>query len=944
MRLAILILGFLLLVGALLALVFRQPPPAAIETPVAEPQVEALEEIPTPKPAILATPVTIFSEPRFSETFDGEPAVPESWRSPNWDVTVHSRSLNHLYELAPMEAGHRADCSPPPAVHSVSAYDETVYLCSNHIMTAINDEGHGVIYLTPNQMVDFSEGEAVVQFDVSTARSSSRDWIDLWVTPYEENLQLPAKDWLPDLSGEPQRAVQIEMGFEGTRFQAFLIEDHEAVPLTSDETLNYADYFETSEQELQSFELRISQTHLRFGMPENDIWWLDTPIEALDWDTGIVQIGHHSYDPRKDCDTCSPNTWHWDNVTVDPAIPFTMVHADRRFVDPTSSDAVSLTAPAPDGAHLRFAGIGANLEVTFDGGRSWQPAEIQQQEKLEEDKFWSYWMPVPAGTQEIGFRGEAWWGGTWHVRDISVWSKEIVELPQPQGTATPLATVVPSKTAEITIDAVADGIPVDTRVLGTNLPAWVNPQRMGNDAFRRRTTAANFSTIRIPGGSWSNAYDWLACEQVENGGNDPACFWPWAAKPSDFIDFIRSSGAEAMYTVNMNGTAKEAAALVAFFNGTANDDGIIGIDVRGRDWGKVSDWAKLREAHGSPQPLAIRYWEIGNEIYGGKPGSGADCSEWGWEDVWTCDGTEYVTGIGSGVERREGYLEYREEMRAVDSSIQVGAVGVPVQSDWSNWGNEVIAAAGDVMDFYIIHFYGYFEKPDSYKEVLAQPQTVWVEMMNGIDQAFTEHAAGRQVPIAVTEYNLFSVQEQDVEDWMSRAVNGLYIADTIGQMLQQGFSLANQWDIAHGEGAQKPGYGLMQMSTFSRGAQYYIFPLWAQFGSQMLPVTSTLSAAEMLSVYAGRVNDKTVSLMLINKTSEPIAVNSRLEGVEAIAGATVDTLQANSLDATAVIYNGMSNPLSDLSDAPAQSLDPVTNPLTYTVPPYSVVLIQFRLP
>ena len=28
-----------------------------------------------------------------------------------------------------------------------------------------------------------------------------------------------------------------------------------------------------------------------------------------------------------------------------------------------------------------------------------------------------------------------------------------------------------------------------------------------------------------------------------------------------------------------------------------------------------------------------------------------DC-DFGWEDVWTCDGTEYVNGIGSGSERR----------------------------------------------------------------------------------------------------------------------------------------------------------------------------------------------------------------------------------------------------------------------------------------------------
>ena len=38
-----------------------------------------------------------------------------------------------------------------------------------------------------------------------------RDWIDLWVTPFNENLQLPLEDWLPDLQGPPKDSVHIRM-------------------------------------------------------------------------------------------------------------------------------------------------------------------------------------------------------------------------------------------------------------------------------------------------------------------------------------------------------------------------------------------------------------------------------------------------------------------------------------------------------------------------------------------------------------------------------------------------------------------------------------------------------------------------------------------------------------------------------------------------------------
>ncbi|MCP4423959.1 MAG: alpha-L-arabinofuranosidase, partial [Chloroflexi bacterium] len=332
----------------------------------------------------------------------------------------------------------------------------------------------------------------------------------------------------------------------------------------------------------------------------------------------------------------------------------------------------------------------------------------------------------------------------------------------------PNAANNPSATnGTISFDITDTPTAVDTRILGSNLPAWVNPTRTENATFRARTAATGITMTRIPGGSWSNAYDWLACERNGAGiDGNAVCWWTWAARPTDFINFIRSVGGEAMYTVSQNGTSEEAAAAVAFFNGSVNDDTVIGIDVRGRDWGKVSDWAQLRSDNGNPDPLYIKYWEIGNEIYGGKQGLGTDCLPWGWEDVWTCDGAEYVNGIGSGANRKEGYLEFRDAMRAIDPTILVGAVGIPYGNDpnyWINyydWGNEVIAAAGSVMDFYIIHQYAYFDTPSSYQDALAQPQTAWQEIMADIETSFDQHAGGRRVPIAVTEYNLFSDQDQ----------------------------------------------------------------------------------------------------------------------------------------------------------------------------------------
>ncbi len=504
-------------------------------------------------------------------------------------------------------------------------------------------------------------------------------------------------------------------------------------------------------------------------------------------------------------------------------------------------------------------------------------------------------------------------------------------------------------TADIYVNFNAATIPFDTRLLGTNIPAWLNPARLGNETFQARTAAAGIPLYRIPGGSWANAYDWLACERRGQGIDANAvCQWEWAANPTDFINFLQTVGGEAMYTVNFNGTAKEAAALVAFFNGAVDDETVIGVDVRGRDWGTVGDWAQLRADNGNPEPFTVRYWEIGNEIYGGKPDMGTDCTfAWGWEDVWTCDGREYVKGIGSGADRREGFLEFRNEMRKVDSNIMVGAVGVSPQDEWSNWGNEVIEEAGDALDFYVIHQYAYFNPTDprvTYEEMLAYPQTMWPELMQETSAAFNRYANGRYIPIAITEHNLVSVQNNDSEQLMTRAVNMLFMADSIGQMAVQGFAMANQWDLANGRAYNGTDYGLLDAETYDRSPQYYIFPLWAQFGTQMLPVASTYAAGTTLSVYAGKTESQTVTLIVINKTEDDITAEIEIDGISSIARGTADTVRASSLDAQTVEFNGAANPANDFSDAPSTELTGLGEvPFSYTFVPYSVTLLNVEI-
>ncbi len=434
-----------LLVVAIAAIVVVAYGPTArpvhiIPTPIARVEMEtstpkpATEPTDTGRKAVLGVEAEVAeaylplmqSTRSFLETFSGSPSTAQPWRPSEWDVAVHARDgINGKWrELPAMAAMHGADCSAPPATHGVTTYEDAVFKCKDHMMTAINAGGYGVIYLTPNHMVDFSQGEAIIRFDLSTLRTSSRDWIDLWITPYDENIQLPLQDWLPDLQGEPRNAVHIRMdgNISKTTFRATVVRNFQAKEVEGKWWRSYQDVLVPDAKRRDTFELRISQTHLAFGMPQYNLWWIDSDIQELGWNAGVVQLGHHTYTPTKNCSSCGPNTWHWDNVSVSPARPFTIIRGQQRLADQETNGRVTFPQGAPAGAHLRFAAFGKNIEVSFDNGASWQPARKQAQEKDDQGHASSYWTAVPQGVTSVQLRGQSILNYGWHAQDFAIWS------------------------------------------------------------------------------------------------------------------------------------------------------------------------------------------------------------------------------------------------------------------------------------------------------------------------------------------------------------------------------------------------------------------------------------------------------------------------------------------------------------------------------------------
>jgi hypothetical protein len=399
---------------------------------------------------------TLPPEP-FTFNWAGSPSSPQPWSPTDWDVIVHSRDTGTWSQIDPMNADHGPDCSAPPATHVVTTYEDAVFICRNHMMTAINGGGYGVIYFAPNQLVDFSSGTASVRYRVSTLRASPRDWHDIWITPFDDNLVLPLYRF-PDLQGPPRNAVHIQLvsddTFNGNVFRNFANTDLPKISGTSYDTV-----LGPSPTQRTQFELDISRTHIRFGMPEYKLWWIDTDVPDLGFSQGVVQLGHHSYNPTK-APNGRPGTWHWSEFSISSAVPFTMLRGDLQSINSNTRDEVCFPAPAPSGSNLRFAGVGTIL-VSFDGGRSFVAAQPAAQigphgeGAPQAELFASYWTPIPAGTNSVLFRGIDWWGGPWWVRDPAIWSQS---MAAPAG---PVSSCPQARRAVISQAAAAVPSPTD---------------------------------------------------------------------------------------------------------------------------------------------------------------------------------------------------------------------------------------------------------------------------------------------------------------------------------------------------------------------------------------------------------------------------------------------------------------------------------------------------
>jgi alpha-N-arabinofuranosidase len=219
---------------------------------------------------------------------------------------------------------------------------------------------------------------------------------------------------------------------------------------------------------------------------------------------------------------------------------------------------------------------------------------------------------------------------------------------------------------------------------------------------------------RWPGGNFVSGYNWK--DGIGNPDRRPPRKNPaWKGIEHndvgihEFLDFCRLIGTEPYITVNSGqGDETLAADEVEYVNGAAD-----------------TPMGKWRAQNGHPEPWDVKWWSIGNEMYG----------DWQLGHMPLKDYVQKHNRI-AGV------------MRAKDPKIKlvgVGAVGA--------WTEGMLAGSADAMDLISEHFY-VGERPGLLSHVSQIPREIRriAEAHRGYRKTIAA-LKGKEIPVALDEWN-----------------------------------------------------------------------------------------------------------------------------------------------------------------------------------------------
>jgi alpha-N-arabinofuranosidase len=413
--------------------------------------------------------------------------------------------------------------------------------------------------------------------------------------------------------------------------------------------------------------------------------------------------------------------------------------------------------------------------------------------------------------------------------------------------------------------------------------------------------------LRWPGGNVAQDYHWA----WGVGPRDRRPVWvnlSWKNEPEpgdigtdEFIAFSRRMGAEPSITVNVEGrgaTAEEAAAWVEYCNGPA-----------------TSKYGAMRAANGHPEPYRVKYWEIGNEIWG-----------------------HWVRGHSDAATYARNYVRYQKAMRAVDPGIELIAVG---DNDMS-WNRTLLRGAGASIDYLAIHhYYGRKEFGGDARNLMARPLH-YERFYKEVEKLIREEAPGRSIRLHINEWGLDLPQNR--QHSLEAALYGARLMHVFERMSPL-VAMTAESDLVNGW----PG-GIIQAGRHGAFVTptYYLNLLYNRHRGQDRLKTSVEGptfdtslegkGVPVLDAVAGRSKDGSSLILKVVNTEPTRAVTTRIElrGAAVEANADWHLISADSLDA----HNSYATP-----DAirPRSEVVSAGSRFQLTLPPRSISVIVLRV-
>ncbi|MGA9780141.1 MAG: hypothetical protein WBS33_17915 [Verrucomicrobiia bacterium] len=521
------------------------------------------------------------------------------------------------------------------------------------------------------------------------------------------------------------------------------------------------------------------------------------------------------------------------------------------------------------------------------------------------------WQQITVPLSSLRVAGKPNCSGFWFQGNDGGAAQPPFYVDDVQLAAAPLPALV-----HLSVDAGQVLHPVDARQFGLNTGSW--DTSLGSSQTLPMLEEAGCMALRWPGGSSSDAYNWA----TDPAGN------------ATFMNVATNLGAQVFTTVNYGtGTPGEAAAWVLSANKTNH--------------------------------CGFKYWEIGNECYGT------------WEtdsNAVPHDPYTYATNA----------VAFIQQMKAAYPAvpIKVGIVVVPGEGSYSNnathfavnprtlttnygWTPIVLsqmAGLGVLPDFLIYHFYwqytpygwslaaGSQDSDPLLLQVAGNPSPLnwsdWASAAADLRQQISDYIgpAGTNIELCVTENNS---DAGAMGRQSSSLVNGLYLADSTGQLMKTEFR-AYLWFDMHDSGEtagdfdptiygwrQDGGYGVLSL-TNTPYPTYYAEKLLQYFARPGDSVLNSTSDSLLLSAYAVHRANGSLTMLVINKDMTT-NLNAQIALTNFVPW-TAATIQSYGIPQDQAAEN---NAVASLQDIATTNFPAAGTNFTYSFPPLSLTLFTF---